>query len=148
MKTFGQIVLVILALGLISLGLFTCNWVGNGVQTVHQEYDPSVMLKKYEWFKNQSAFITKAQKDIANLKSESDVRGQYEQDNGKNHSTWSPIVVNAYQDEVSMNKQQRLALVSNTNKLIADYNAQSAKFTWTSFKTRDDLPPQTYEDVK
>lgn len=54
MKTFGQIILGILLISALSLGLLTCGWFGDGLNTVHKEYDPSAMLKKYEWFKNQS----------------------------------------------------------------------------------------------
>ena len=148
MKTVGQVAAVFGLLAILSIVLFTCNWAGDGLNTVHKEYDPSAMLKKYEWFKNQSAHILKAKQDIQNLKSESDIKGQYETDNGKDHSKWSPIALNSYQEEVSMNKQQRLAQVSNTNSLITEYNAQSAKFTWAGFRTRDDLPPQSFEEVK
>ncbi len=152
MKTVGIIALFILGLTALWIGCGTCNYAGraikDGVETAHKEFDPSAMLKKYEWFKNQSQFILKAQKDIENLKSESNIRQEFEADNGKNHSAWSPIVQNSYQNVLEQNRQQRLALVSNTNKLIADYNAQSAKFTWDKFLTRDDLPPQTFSDVK
>lgn len=145
----GKAILIGIAV-ILGLSIFfaTCNYLHSGARVIQKEFSPEAMLKKYEWFKNQSAAIQKAQKDIANLKAESDIKGQYEQDNGKDHSKWSPLALNSYQEELSLNKQQRLAQVSNTNSLIAEYNAQSAKFNWAGFMTRDDLPPQSFEAIK
>ncbi len=132
----------------LSVLTFTCNWIGNGEKVVQQEFSPEAMLKKYEWFKNQSEFIKKAQQDITNLKAESNIKLQYEEENGKEHSKWAPLIQKSYLDDIEQNKQQKLSLLSNTNKLIADYNAQSAKFNWSGFKTKDDLPPVSFESIK
>lgn len=148
MKGWKFALLMISIIGFFSIFAATCNWLDSGAKVIQNEFSPEAMLKKYEWFKVQSARIQKAQEDIKNLKIESDVTGQYEKDNGKDHSKWSPLALNSYQEELSLNKQQRLAQVSNTNGLIAEYNAQSAKFNWAGFKTRDDLPPQSFETVK
>ncbi len=148
MKTIGYVAIAIVAMITMTICAFTCNFVGDGVQTVHNEYDPSAMLKKYEWFKNQSQFILKADQDIKNLKSEQQIKEQFENDNGKSHTSWDPITKNSYQEQINLNQQQRMAIVANRNKMVADYNAQSSKFNWGAFKTKDDLPPVSFDEIK
>lgn len=140
-------------IGIILLGMLitasSCRWVNDGVETAHQEYDPSAMLKKYEWFKNQSARIQKMDQDIANAKTLRDgIKAQFEADNGKDHKSWDPVTRKQYQDKVDLQDQMVMANVSQRNSVVADYNAQSAKFNWSSFKTNDNLPPTTFEVIK
>lgn len=139
---------VVLAILGASIFIATCNYLSSGARVVQKEYSPEAMLKKYEWFKSQSQLIQKAQQDIANAKMEPDIRTEYERDNGKDHTKWSPIVLRDYHEDVSTSKEERLALVANCNKLIADYRAQASKFNWSSFQTRSDMPPLTFNDVK
>lgn len=145
--------LLLIIAGFILMGLYitttSCQFVDDGVRTAHQEYDPSAMLKKYEWFKNQSARIQKMDQDIANSKKLRDgIKGQFEADNGKDHKSWDPVTRKQYQDKVDLQDQMVMATVSQRNSIVADYNAQSAKFNWSSFKTNDDLPPTTFEVIK
>jgi hypothetical protein len=145
--------LLLVIAGFILIGLYittsSCRFVDDGVETAHQEYDPSAMLKKYEWFKNQSARIQKMDQDITNAKTLRDgIRSQFEADNGKDHKSWDPVTRKQYQDKVDLQDQMVTATVSQRNSIVADYNAQSAKFNWASFKTNDDLPPTTFEAIK
>jgi hypothetical protein len=145
--------LLLLIVGVILLGIIvttsSCRWINDGVETAHQEYDPSAMLKKYEWFKNQSQRIQKMDQDISNAKTLRDgIRGQFESDNGKDHKSWDPVTRKQYQDKVDLQDQMVNATVSQRNSIVADYNAQSSKFNWAPFKTEHDLPPTTFEVIK
>jgi hypothetical protein len=144
-----KIILIILCC-IVGLSIFfaTCNYLHSGLDVTLIEYSPEAMLKKYEWFKSQSQLIQKAQKDIANSKMEPDIRMEYERDNGTDHSKWSPILLHNYHEDITTSKEERLALVANCNKLIADYRAQASKFNWSSFQGRDDLPPTDFKDIK
>lgn len=141
---------IFIALSLVSILSFnSCNFVNDGVATAHKEYDPSAMLKKYEWFKNQSEYILKMDKDIANAKTLRDqVRAQFEGDNGKDHSKWDPITKSQYQEKVNLQDQMVLATVAQRNTIVADYNAQSSKFNWEPFKSKTDLPATSFEEIK
>jgi len=55
---------LILFIGGCSLFFFTCNMWQNGVNTVQQEFKPSTLLKKYEYFKDLSAAVDKKRADI------------------------------------------------------------------------------------
>lgn len=145
-KIIGYFVLVVITFG--ALG-FALNWFGDATQTVHKEYDPSAMLKKYEWFKNQSERILKMDKDIDNIRiSRNSVKTQFEQDNGSDHTKWDMIVKVSYQDKLNLQEQMLLATVSQRNGIVADYNAQSSKFNWEPFKSKTDLPPVSFESIK
>ena len=145
MKKFLFIMLAFV--GIVSLG--SCGFVDDGVRTAHNEFDPSAMLKKYEWFKNQTQFIQKSQKDIANAKTLRDgIKAQFEEDNGKNHTSWDPVTKNQYQSKVDLQDQMVMAITATCNGIIADYNAQSSKFNWAYFKDKSDLPPTSFETIK
>jgi len=134
-------------IGILSLG--SCRFVDDGIETAHKEFDPSAMLRKYEWFKNQSEYILKSEKDITNAKTLRDgIRTQFEADNGKDHKSWDPVTKKQYQDKVDLQDQMVTATVSQCNKIIADYNAQSSKFNWAHFKDHNDLPPTSFEEIK
>ena len=153
MKTFGYIVAFLF--GFFILGIFfrgcglVNGWMDDGVKTIHQEYDPSAMLKKYEWFKNESERIKKMDQDIANTSKLRDgVKSQFESDNGKDHTKWDPITKKQYQEKVDLQDQMYLSTVAQRNSIVADYNAQSSKFNWEPFKSKTDLPPTTFETIK
>lgn len=145
--------LIFVIMGFILMGLYittsSCRFVSDGVETAHQEYDPSAMLRKYEWFKHQSQRIQKMDHDVLNAKTLRDgIKSQFENDNGKDHKLWDPVTRKQYQDKVDLQDQMVNAIISQRNTIVADYNAQSSKFNWSSFKTQDDLPPTTFETIK
>lgn len=153
MRTFGIIVAVVLGLFVLSLTLrgcgFVSGWMDDAQKTAHKEYDASAMLKKYEWFKDQSQRIQKMDQDIANTSKLRDgVREQFELDNGKDHTKWDPITKKQYQEKVDLSDQMYLSTVAQRNSIVAEYNSQSSKFNWSPFKSKMDLPPTTFDEIK
>lgn len=153
MRTFGIIVAAIIGFVLMSLILRGCGfagaWMDDAAKTAHKEYDASAMLKKYEWFKDQSQRIQKMDQDIANTKTQVDkVRIEFERDNGTVHANWDPITKKQYNEKIGMTESMYMATVSQRNSLVADYNSQSSKFNWEPFKSKTDLPPMQFTEYQ
>jgi hypothetical protein len=144
------IILGILLFGLVLRGCgFAGGWLDDAQKTAHKEYDASAMLKKYEWFKDQSQRIQKMDQDIFNTaKLRDGVREQFELDNGKDHTKWDPITKKQYQDKVNLSDEMYLSTVAQRNSIVAEYNSQSSKFNWSPFKSKMDLPPTTFDEIK
>jgi len=39
-----------------------------------------------------------------------------------------------------------IAVASQRNNLVKEYNAASKKFNWAPFQTKSDKPPESYQD--
>lgn len=129
------------------LGWWVAWWVGSAETTVQEEFSASAMLEKYEWFIDQSNMIEKADSDITIFEQRiASIETQYTSTYGDDKTSWSASVQTQYNHEVQTARDDLVAIVSNRNNIVKEYNAQSEKFNWAPFNTRDDLPPQTYAE--
>lgn len=109
-----------------SLILFTCNMCNDGSETVQNEFKPSALLKKYEYFKDLSAGIDKKRADIELYRSE----------------------VESEKDVVERNqlKAELRGIISVHNQLCSEYNSAMSKFNFR-FTNNGDLPASNLDPL-
>lgn len=121
MKIFLTILGCLIAFSIIS---FTCNMCSDGVKTIENEYKPSALLKKYEFFKDLSAAIDEKRASINMYVSE----------------IQSMKVLN--KDDkfyMELRKSELIGIISIHNELCAKYNSLMSKFNY-KFTNKGDLP--------
>lgn len=128
MKTFAWFLVSFIAITAI---LYTCNFTGDAVQTVHKEFDPSALLKKYEYFKDLSSAIDKKRADIDMYQSEI-----------------STMVIEDKDDKFykEQRKSELIGIISIHNQLCAEYNSAMSKFNY-KFTNTGDLPATNLEPL-
>ncbi len=140
---FGVVVMLLLfALG--AVGYFL-GWFSSAGKVVKDEFGPQAALSKYEWFIDQANAIKKADQDVVLFEQRrTDIEKQYTDTYGVDKTKWSASIQVQYNQASQTARDDLLAIVSNRNNLVKDYNAQSEKFNWAPFQTRPDLPPRTF----
>jgi len=140
---FGTFLIIIAILVIVMI----FGWIGSGTNVVQKEFSPEAMLQKYEWFKNQSASIDKMDQDIKLFKTRiSDLDTQYKE-YGDSSSKWPPHIQVQYNNEKQQAREDLIAVVSQRNNIVREYNAQSSKFNWKYFdKTKTDIPKKAYNE--
>ncbi len=143
---FGVAVMFLLAaLGTVG---YILGWFESAAVVVKEEFGPEAALRKYEWFVDTSAAIEKTDADIVLFEQRrANVEVQFIDTYGADKTTWPMSVQAQYNQQAGTARDDLLAVVSNRNGIVRDYNAQSEKFNWAPFLTRDDLPPQTYKEI-
>lgn len=137
---FLPIITVVVVLGV--TGYFL-GWFGEGMQVAREEFGPRAMLKKYEWFISQANGIEKMDRDIALFQNRvTAIEKQFESYGDK--SKWSPDVRIQYNMAVEAARTDSLAVTSQRNGLVQEYNAASEKFNWSPFQTRPDKPKERF----
>lgn len=132
-------IIYLFAMALILSGCRACGtadkMIDNGYQTVYDEFKPSELLKKYEWFKDASA---QCEQKLATLKTyesrfESMKEG-YGVDSLKRRN-W------AREDKEQWNvwESEYLGLKASYNELASQYNAAMVKFNY-AFCNAGDMP--------
>ena len=101
-----------------------CNLFTDGIKTVENQYKPSVLLKKYEYFKDLSASIDKKNADIQMYQNEISSM----QSNDKDDKFY-----------IQQRKSELLGIISIHNQLCAEYNTAMSKFNY-SFCNKGNLP--------
>ncbi|MDX1987077.1 MAG: hypothetical protein SFV17_10370 [Candidatus Obscuribacter sp.] len=119
---------------------YTAGWFRDAGQVVQEEFSPSALLKKYEWFKDASAQLDakKANIDAAQARINA-VEDQYK---GVPRGQWARTDAeqfNLWQTEVA-------GLKANYNSLAAQYNAAMVKFNYR-FTNVGDLPAGATEPL-
>lgn len=123
---------------------YTLGWFGEAATVAQNEFGPKAALAKYEWFVNQSNNIEKADQDIKLFESRvQGVQAQYA-GYGTDMSKWPPDVRMQFNHESQQAREDLLAIVSNRNGLVREYNAASEKFNWSPFQTRPDKPKEKF----
>lgn len=132
------IIIVISATG------YILGWFGSAATVAKNEFGPEAALAKYEWFIDQAKAIQKMDQDILLFQSrKAEVDNKYKA-YGEDQSKWPPDVRVQYNRESQQARDDLLAIVSQRNNLVREYNAASEKFNWAPFQTRPDLPKQNY----
>ena len=120
-------VFLLVFLGLTFIG-FSCGWFSDGVKTVQQEYAPSVLLKKYEQFKDLSAAIDKKRADIDLLQNSL----KRMKNDGKD---------GYYREQ---RETELMGIIMIHNSLCEQYNSAMSKFNYR-FTNKGDLPATNLE---
>jgi hypothetical protein len=119
---------------------YTAGWFSDAGKVVKEEFSPSTLLKKYEWFKDASAQLDAKVANIdAAQKRLNVLEEQYE---GVSRGQWTRADVeqfNLWQTEVA-------GLKANYNSLAAQYNAAMVKFNYR-FTNVGDLPAGASEPL-
>lgn len=129
--------------GLLYVALFTCmsscgmmcTMERDGEQTVVDQFKPSELLKKYEWFKDASASLDAKVANLGTYESrfkemktgygkDSISRGKWARDDREQYSTW---------------ESEYTGVKASYNELAATYNAEMVKFNY-KFCNVGDLP--------
>ena len=147
MKYVGWFCLGVAALFAIGVG-FTCarvalapvGYANRVLDVAGQQFDPAMLLKRYEWFKDAAAALDQKQASVKvynqRLKSQAEAyvevaRKDWPRDEREQRSIW--------QSEVA-------GIKASYNELAAEYNAQMAKFNWR-FTNRGMLPQGATEPL-
>lgn len=128
---WGIVVLFVLGMLIWFLGSM-CAVANNAQQTAMQEFSPSALLAKYEWFKDAHAALDAKRANLAVYerrlvgleKSYGENRGKWPADERERAGIW---------------ESEQAGIAASYNLLAADYNAQMAKFNWR-FTNLGDLP--------
>lgn len=125
-------------LGFILLGLFvfvgfSCRYVKNASDTAFEQFAPSELLKRYEWFKDAAA---KLEAKAANIKvAEASLTTIEKQYDGVPRKDWPRTDLETH----SVRQQEIAGLKASFNLLAADYNARMVKANYR-FCNEGDLP--------
>jgi hypothetical protein len=125
-------------------------WFGEAAQVAQKEFGPQAALEKYMWFINQANAIEKMDKDVAMYEDRvTNVDKQYAA-YGEDKTKWALDIRVQYNHERQQAREDLLAVASQRNSLVQEYNAASDKFNWAPFQTRPDKPKVRFHeyDVK
>ena len=129
----GAVIVIAATLLLLRVVLLPVWFANRTIDVAQQQYDPAVMLKRYEWFKDASAQLDKKQQDIKNYEErQKSLQDEYK---GVSRTQWSR------EDREQFNQWQSelVGVKSSYNSLAAEYNANMAKFNY-NFTNTGDLP--------
>lgn len=121
------------------LGLF-----GEAASVAQKEFGPRAALKKYEWFIEQASSIQKMDKDAAMFESRAAAVKEQYKGYGADMAKWPPHIQAQYNKDTATAREDLLAVASQRNTLVRDYNAASDKFNWSLFQTRPDKPKEHF----
>lgn len=144
MTIFGAILIMSLLIG--SIG-YVLGWFSEAAIVAKEEFGPKAMLSKYEWFIDAAASIEKMDRDVALFQNRQDSMGLQFKDFGDNKSTWPPHVHAQYNQALQQASDDLLAVKSQRNGIVKDYNAQSEKFNWAPFQSRPDKPKERFHEL-
>ena len=104
--------------------LTSCRYANDGLDTAFEEFKPSALLKKYEYYKDVSAALDKKVADIEIYNS----RIQYMKDQykGVKRKDWAKDD----REELSIIQSEQTGIKSSYNTLAAEYNAAMVKFNY------------------
>jgi hypothetical protein len=143
MKWFGLFVAISIV---ISVTGYALGWFGEAANVAQKEFGATAALHKYEWFIDQSTRIGKMDQDIDLFKSRvTEVKTRYA--TYGEPKDWMLDVRVQYNAEIKTATEDLVAVISQRNNIVRDYNAASSKFNWTPFKTRPDAPQVRYEEL-
>ncbi len=144
----GLWMVIVACIVVISATGYIFDWFGEAGQVAQKEFGAKAALEKYEWFIDQANRIDKMDKDVVLFEGrKKGVDTQYES-YGSDKASWSPDVRFQYNRSKQQANDDLLAIVSQRNSLVAEYNAASEKFNWKPFQTRPDKPKERYFEYR
>lgn len=115
-------------------------WFGEAVEVIEEEFSPSELLQKYEWFKDTAAELDAKRANIGVYNSR--VESLKESYGDTPRSEWD----RTDKEQYNLWIQEQAGVIASYNQLAADYNAQMAKFNWR-FANVGKLPEGATEPV-
>jgi len=133
----GLGLLVIALISLILLPMHGCSAVlglgHSAIDTAAAQFDPKVMLKRYEWFKDAAAQLDKKKADIAVYEKRfAQLKADYA---GKSRSEWP----REDREQANLWSSEVAGITASYNDLAAQYNGAMAKANH-AFTNVGDLP--------
>jgi len=130
---------------ILSAAGFFLGWFGEAVKVAKDEFGPEKALAKYEWFIDQANGIEKMDQDVILYEERvKNVASKY-QGYGDNMANWAPHIQVQFNKEKQQADEDLLAIASQRNNLVKEYNAQSGKFNWAPFQTKPDKPVERFD---
>lgn len=137
--------LMLFAAAVVAVVGYGLGWLGEGAKVAQEQFGPKAALAKYEWFIDQANRIDKMDQDIKLFEGRvSGIDDQYTA-YGK-PDAWTPDVRLQYNQAKQQGRDDLLAIVSQRNNQVREYNAASGKFNWSLFKTRPDKPAERFSE--
>lgn len=141
MRTKGKVILVVVLFIILmvplSLVIRSCNLAGkmadNAFDTAYEEFKPSELLRKYEWFKNTLASLDRKKADVKIM--EARIKSMEETYGDTKRKDWPRDDRESY----NLKQSELVGIKMSYNSLAAEYNAQMAKLNWR-FTNAGDLP--------
>lgn len=119
-------------------------WWEETKKVVKEEFGPRASLDKYSWFIDQANRIEKMGQDLKIFEARvADIDKQYNA-YGEDKLKWPPHVTMQYNQAKQQGRDDLVALTSQHNKLVSEYNSASEKFNWSPFQTRPDKPKDRF----
>lgn len=134
--------LLILCVSLVSLSSCTVlnSWLTESGQVAREEFNPRVVLRKYEWFKDAAAELDRKRADISVMqKSLVELEKTY---TGTSRANWAE----SDRSEQAQLTAELNGLRSSYNDLAAQYNAAMAKISF-AFANVGQLPQGAIEPL-
>lgn len=121
-------------------------WFGEAASVAREEFGPRQALEKYEWFIDQANRIEKMDKDIALFKQRLEGVDEQYAGYGEDRASWPPHIQVQYNRERQQTREDLLAVTSQHNSLVREYNANSEKFNWAPFQTNPNKPKERFRE--
>lgn len=143
MVWFGLFVVISVAVSIMG---YTLGWFGEAASVAQKEFGATAALQKYEWFVDQSGRIQKMDQDV-NLFTDRIVQIKTQYTAYGDPKDWTPDTRVQYNMEIRTASQDLIAVVSQRNNLVREYNAASMKFNWAPFQSKANLPATRYDEL-
>lgn len=140
-------VVIIALIGLWFVG-YLLGWFGEAAKVTQEEFGPKAALKKYEWFINQANAIEKMDQDIKLFENRVNQVNEEYIPYGKDKSEWPLHIQVMYNERKKAVQDDLVAVVSQRNNLVREYNAQSDKFNWKLFETDPRKPKERFHEYE
>lgn len=136
----GLLVVGCIGIASISAVGFVFGIFGETAQVAKEEFGAKASLKKYEWFKDASASISKQKTNVMEYQQRiKSFESDYE---GVKKSEWP----RDERQEYNQLKSELVGIKQIYNDTVAEYNAQSSKFNWSMYdQTNGDVVPKSFE---
>lgn len=142
-----KVILAMFTLSVLIGGLgYVFGWFGEAAKVAQDEFGAKAALTKYEWFINQANNIEKMDKDINLFEARTKSVDEQYKGYGEDMAKWPPHISMQYNKERQQAREDLIAIASQRNNLVKEYNASSEKFNWKMFQTRPDKPKERFHD--
>jgi hypothetical protein len=136
--------ILLMAVIVLSVIGYVFGWFGEAAQVAQEEFGPQAALEKYEWFIDQSGRIEKMDQDVRIFEARATgVESQYSS-YGADKASWPLNIQTQYNQQMQTARDDLLAVTSQRNSLVREYNAASEKFNWSPFQTDPNKPGEKF----
>ncbi|MBU0646914.1 hypothetical protein KKC67_00740 [Patescibacteria group bacterium] len=119
-------------------------WFNEAALVAKKEFGAKAALSKYEWFVSQANGIEKMNKDISLFEARTKSVDEQYKGYGEDKAKWPLHISAQYSREKQLAIDDLIAVVSQRNNLVKEYNSASEKFNWRPFNSRKDRPKESF----